>query len=92
MSSQTFMVVLALGAALLAMWVHARFPSLAPAELPRTMLHAVLAFALLKATPSLLDGPAPLVGTFLLVLPALVYALLGTIWLLRQAQAAFGMR
>ena len=66
--------------------------SLAPERLPRTLLHAVLAFAVLTATPSLLDESAPLKGIFLIVLPALVYALLGTIWMLRQAQTAFGMR
>jgi ABC-type uncharacterized transport system permease subunit len=92
MSNHMFMVALTVGAALLALWTHVRFPSLAPERLPRTMLHAALAFGVLTMTPSLLDESAPLKGIFLIVLPALVYALLGTIWVLRQAQTAFGMR
>lgn len=92
MSNHIFMVALTVGAASLALWTHVRFPSLAPDRLPRTMLHAALAFAVLMLTPHLLDESASLKGIFLVVLPALVYALLGTIWVLRQAQAAFGLR
>jgi hypothetical protein len=92
MSNHMFMVALTVGAALLALWVHARFPSLAPEELPRTLLHAALAFGVLLVTPHLLDASAPLKGILLVVLPALVYALLGTIWILRQAQTALGVR
>jgi hypothetical protein len=92
MSNHMFMVALTVGAALLALWTHTRFPSLAPDHLPRTLLHAGLAFVVLMVTPHLLDESAPLKGIFLVVLPALVYALLGTIWVLRQAQTAMGIR
>ncbi len=92
MSNQTFMLALTIGAALLAVWVHARFPSLAPDRLLRTMLHAALAFGILMVSPQLMDASKPIAGIFLVVLPALVYALLGTIWVLRHAQTAFGLR
>jgi hypothetical protein len=92
LSNQLFMVALTLGAASLALWTHIRFPSLAPERLPRTLLHAALAFGVLMVTPHLLDESAPLKGIFLIVLPALVYALLGTIWVLKQAQTALGVR
>ena len=91
MSNHIFMVALTVGAGLLAIWTHARFPSLTPEHLPRTMLHAVLAFVVLMAMPHVLDESMPLKGIFLVVLPALVYALLGTIWILRQAQIALGV-
>jgi hypothetical protein len=92
MSNQMFMVTLTIGAALLAVWVYARFPSLAPERLPKTMLHGALAFGILMLTPHLLDASAPIAGIFLVVLPALVYALLGTIWVLKHAQTALGLR
>ena len=57
MSNHTFMLAFTVGAGLLALWVHARFPALAPERLPRAMLHA----------------------------------LLGTLWMLKQAQTALGM-
>jgi hypothetical protein len=92
LSNGTFVIALAAGAAMLAMWVHARFPGLAPERLGRAMLHAVTAFALLKATALLGDGTAAFATVFLFVLPALVYALLCTLWLVKHAQSALGSR
>lgn len=92
MSNHTFMLAFTVGAGLLALWVHARFPSLAPERLPRALLHAILAFAILKVTPGLLGETVSIAGVFLVVLPALIYALLGSLWILKQAQTAFGMR
>ena len=91
MSNGTFALVLAAGAGLLAMWVHARFPSLAPERLGRTIVHAAAAFALLKAATMFGDSTATLTLVFVFVLPALVYALLCTIWVLRHAQTALGI-
>ena len=42
MSNDMFVLALAVGAALLALWIHARFPALAPERMPRTLLHAGL--------------------------------------------------
>ena len=91
MSNSTFVLVLAAGAGLLAMWVHIRFPSLAPAKLGRTITHAATAFALLKMTAMFDDSSAIIGVVFLFVLPALVYALLCTIWVLQHAQTALGL-
>lgn len=91
MSNSTFVLVLAAGAGLLAMWVHARFPSLAPERLGRTILHAATAFALLKLTSMFGESTTAFAVVFLFVLPALVYALLCTIWILQQAQTALGL-
>ena len=91
MSNSTFVLVLAAGAGLLAMWVHTRFPSLAPERLGKTILHAATAFALLKLTSTFGESSTAFAAVFLFVLPALVYALLCTIWVLQQAQAALGL-
>lgn len=91
MSNGTFVLVLAAGAGLLAMWLHVRFPSLAPERLGRMILHAATAFALLKLTSMFGESSTALTVVFLFVLPALVYALLCTIWMLRQAQTALGV-
>ena len=92
MSNSTFVLALAAGAGLLALWVHVRFPSLAPERLGRTILHAATAFALLKLAALSGEGSTTVAITlFALVLPALVYALLCTIWVLQQAQSALGL-
>ena len=92
MSNGTFMVVLTLGAGLLALWLHARFPALAPESIGRAIVHAAAAFVLLQTAAAL--GTASLTAfatVVLLVLPALVYALLCTIWILKAAQTALGL-
>lgn len=92
MSKELFVLVLAAGAALLAIWIHVRFPGLAPERIGRTLLHAGIAFVILQLTPGLSDSPvALLAGVFLFVLPALVYGLLSSIWVLKLAQTALGM-
>jgi hypothetical protein len=91
MSNGTFVLVLAAGAGLLAMWTHTRFPSLAPERLGRTIVHAATAFVLLKMTSVFGESPRAFGVVFLFVLPALVYALLCTIWMLRHAQTALGL-
>ena len=91
MSNDTFVLVLTAGAGLLAMWTHARFPGLAPERLGRTIMHAATAFVLLKLTSTFGESSTTFAVIFLFVLPALVYALLCTIWVLRQAQTALGL-
>jgi len=91
MSNGTFVLVLAAGAGLLALWLHVRFPSLAPERLGRTILHAATAFALLKLTSMFGESTAVFTVVFVFVLPALVYALLCTIWVLQHAQTALGL-
>jgi hypothetical protein len=92
MSNGMFVLALAVGAGLLAVWIHARFPTLAPERLGKTMLHAGAAFLVLRLTPGFGDSPTALfIGVFLFVLPALVYALLCTLWMLRIFQTALGM-
>ena len=91
MSNGTFVLVLAAGAGLLALWLHVRFPSLAPERLGRTILHAAAAFALLRLTLMFGESTAVFTALFVFVLPSLVYLLLCTIWVLQQAQTALGL-
>jgi hypothetical protein len=90
MSNGTFLLVFTTGAALLAMWLHVRLPSLAPDRFGRAIVHAAAAFVLLRAAAGLGGSLTALAAVLFLVLPALVYALLCTIWVLRHAQAALG--
>jgi hypothetical protein len=92
MSKEMFVLALAVGAGLLAMWVHVRFPGLAPARMVKTLFHTGAAFLLLMLTPGLV-GPTPagFALVFVFVLPALVYALLCTLWVLKHAQTALGV-
>ena len=91
MSNGTFVLALAAGAWFLALWLHVRFPSLAPERLGHTILHAASAFVLLQLMPSLGGSETALTVIFVFVLPALVYALLSAIWMIRQAQVALGL-
>ena len=91
MSNEMFVLALAAGAGLLAIWVYARFPGLAPARMLKTGLHAGAAFVLLQLTPGLNGSvPAKFTLVFLFILPVLVYALLCTLWVLKFAQSALG--
>jgi hypothetical protein len=92
MSNGLFLLALTAGAALLAMWLHARVPSLAPERIGLLIVNAAAAFVLLKLTAAFGAGSTTAFATvLLLVLPALTYALLCTIWVLKHAQAALGV-
>lgn len=91
MSDGTFVLALAAGAALLAVWTHARFPALAPERLGRAILHVAVAMLALKVLPLALDsGLNTYLALFGAALPALAYALLAALWMLRLAQSALG--
>jgi hypothetical protein len=93
MSNGTFVLALALGAGALALWLHARFPALAPERLGRTIVHAVAAFVLLQLLPGVGQSVAGIfLGVFLFVLPGLVYALLCSLWMIKHAQTALGLQ
>jgi uncharacterized membrane protein len=83
----SFIYVLVVGAALLAMWLAVRVPRLAPRS--RRGYGAALAavVAVVVATPWLVHlVGAPLgafAAIFLVVLPAFTYVFLATIWLLQ---------
>ena len=97
MTVPEFLIALTLGAAALALWINFRFPKIAPAEFKTAVLHVAAALvvgqALVPLLHSLLPAMSPiaqaLIMTFLIGLPALVYSLLSSIWIIRLTQAAF---
>ena len=98
MSATAFPFVLALGAALLALWVHVRFPSLSAMSWRRVLVHVAFAFVVLEAfMPGAMGAALALetsAGIVLAVvgvaLPALTYLFLSSLWLLRLAQGLLG--
>jgi hypothetical protein len=96
MTVHQFLAVLTLGAGLLALWINFRFPKLAPEGLRTAVVHvggAILAGQVVvpivgDAMPELSPAAQAFLITFALGLPALVYALLASIWVIRIAQGA----
>lgn len=89
MSGGTFSMALACGAALLALWVNARRPNLAPQRLSWLLVHAGLALALMQLIPSSGNSvPFAFVVVFAVALPVFVYAFLVSIWVIRLGQDA----
>jgi hypothetical protein len=92
MSSGAFLLVFALGAAVLALWVCICLPKLGPASLTRAFAHVVAAMAVGALLKPALAGVAgsglPLalfVAVFGVALPALTYIFVAGAWLIRVA-------
>jgi hypothetical protein len=79
MNGATLLMALLTGAALLALWVHVRFPQLAPSGFSARVLAAASAFVLVGTLP-VAATVVSLVGFFL---PALVFSFLTALWLLQ---------
>jgi hypothetical protein len=97
MTVHQFLTVLTLGAGAIALWINFRFPKLAPEGIRPAVIHVGVAIVvgqvLLPGLSEAVPGSNPvmraLVTTFVLALPALIYALLASIWVIRIAQGAF---
>ena len=79
---------------MLAVWLLQRFPEHSPNRLRQTLIHFGFSLALVWAAPFLVDllasgsRLAAVAATFLLVLPALVYASLAAAWVLMSVYEA----
>ena len=93
-STEMLLVFVVGGASLIGLWVDVRFPGALPRRKELLLLHIVLALCALRAAPVLMamipgsdhnPGPATvaLLGVFM---PALAYAVLSAVWLMRAAQ------
>lgn len=92
MSVELFVVALAIGAALLALWLYVRLPKLAPKTVPWTIAHLVAAGLVLCLVPDASGSvEAAVQAAFLVVLPGLVYVFLASFWMLRLMQNATGL-
>jgi hypothetical protein len=84
-----FIAAITSGGAALAIWSYLRWPAAAPSTFGGAIVHAVLAFGTLQVVGSGLgivaDRSEHAVGLALIVLvvPALTYAFLATLWVLR---------
>lgn len=98
MSVTAFVPLLAVGAAALALWVDVRFPSLASIDWRIVFCHLFAAMLLINiAMPDLVvlvrDAHIPGSYTFAavgVVLPAIMYLFLASIWTLKLAQRLVG--
>ena len=97
MTVTQFLVALALGAGAIALWINNRFPGIAPARMVVAFVHVgiamVIGMALVPAIDAFVEASvSPLtraiVITFVVGLPAPVYALLTSIWVILIAQGA----
>jgi hypothetical protein len=96
MSVSLFLVCLAVGAGVIALWVDARLRRFAPRELRIVMLHVgaslvVGQLAVPALTHLITAGGSQanvLVAIFAVGLPGLTYCFLASIWLIKTLQAA----
>lgn len=98
MTVSQFLVALALGAGAIALWINHRFPKLAPERLWAAIVHVGIAIVVGQLLFPAFDyfftanlSPVVRAGvlTFIVGLPALIYALLASIWVILIAQGAF---
>jgi hypothetical protein len=97
MRGNDFTLALTFGAGLLALWLDARLVSLRPKTPGMSLLHAVLSLVGLAASVGLLylvhGVPQTLfmVAVLTVFLPALIYALLAALWMLRALTDLTGL-
>ena len=91
MTPHTLVMLVAIGMALNAVWVHVRFPSLAPETLGAAILHLIAALVLLELVPiamrlGLESDQTLLIALVGVAFPALTYIFLASLWLFRLFQ------
>jgi hypothetical protein len=92
MSIGLFAIVFLFGAGALSLWVDARFPEIAPADLRRALSRTLIAlvasrFLFPPVWEAALERGPVLVALFAVALPCLVWVLLSAIWSMRLLQA-----
>jgi hypothetical protein len=93
-----FSVLLIAAAAAVAVWIVVRYPGRAPTEFRRAMIHFGVSMVGMSVIVPILQHdlasmPQPLrlyLTVFGVLLPALIYRMVATIWLLRLAQGSLG--
>ena len=97
MSIQAFVLVEAVGAALLALWLVVRFPGSGPTSFRRAAIQIavsmVVGWALAPLTTLVVGSGVPaaaFLAAFLVVLPGLIYVFLAWAWMVKVLQGALG--
>jgi len=90
-----YVIVFAVGSAVVALWITVRFPKLMPWKMAILLVHLVLAFLCVYAVAPGMAAvaasgiPAPrLTSVFAVAFPVLVYNFLVGTWMIRLAQAS----
>ena len=100
MTTHGLVLALAMGAGAIALWLDARFKARGPLTVRRTFAHVAVSMLFLQLSPALVvlvvaagESPArKMIALFVVLLPALVYVWLSSIWLLKLLQRSAHMR
>jgi hypothetical protein len=94
-STESFLIFLAVGSALIAFWLVARFPDRGPGDFVRAIAHVLLAIVVGAFAPGLVAALATkghemaFLAIFAIVFPVLVYTFLATAWMLKLVHDMF---
>jgi len=94
-SALALVTTIAVGAALLAVWCLVRWPELAPRTFGRALLHGIVAFSVLPLSAIVFGFAAgrsrelAAIALITFVVPALSYAFLAALWVMRLFAEAF---
>ena len=95
MSVSLYVILFAVGSAVVALWITVRFPKLMPWKMAILLVHLVIAFLCVYAVAPGMAAvaasgiPAPrLTSVFAVAFPVLVYNFLVGTWMIRLAQAS----
>lgn len=95
MNTQTFLIVLAVGSALVAFWLVFRFPERGPGDFARALGHVLLAILIGAFAPGFVTALATkgremaVLAIFAIIFPVLVYTFLATAWFLKLVHDMF---
>lgn len=96
LGAQAYLVVFAVGAAGIALWLHTRFPQLGPGDVRGVTMHLIASIAganaLVPIAYSLGSGSARALTatTIAVALPAVLYMFMSGIWVIRLGQGMLG--
>lgn len=94
MNPQIYVLVLAVGAGVLAVWTDIRFPKLGPGTVGGVLLHGFAAMIALRVVAGSIGGltsgpfPTAIAAVLGVALPGLLYAFISGIWAVRLFQGA----
>jgi hypothetical protein len=92
MAVPVFVLLLFVAAAALALWVEVRLGEKGPTDLSRILLHVIGAVVVLRMARHVVgeaDGQTPVVVVLIaILLPALVYVFLTSLWMLKMLRGA----
>jgi hypothetical protein len=93
--TESFLIFLAVGSALIAFWLVARFPDRGPGDFVRAIAHVLLAMLVGAFAPSFVAALATkghamaVFAVFAIVFPVLVYTFVATAWVLKLLHDTF---